>query len=275
MMNNVIIPSIWFDQNAKEAFDLYCRTFPNSHISNISPIVVEAVLNGVKFIGINGGPIFTPNPSISFMVICESKEEIDRIWNSLATTGGSTLMPLNSYPWSPYYGWLADKYGVNWQLYLGKLSDTNQQAIVPTLMYCGEQQGNCEKAIAFYQGLFPDFRSNGIMKYTEGDYIGSIQHTQFIVNGFTLMAMDSGVSQNFSFNEGVSLTILCKDQKEIDYFWNHITAKGKESMCGWCKDEFGVSWQIVPEQIATYLQRSGANEALMKMKKIVIQELIG
>ncbi|WP_312340288.1 VOC family protein [Sphingobacterium sp.] len=275
MMNNVIIPSIWFDQNAKEAFDLYCRIFPNSHISNSSPIVVEAVLNDLKFIGINGGTIFTPNPSISFMVICESKEEIDRIWNSLSTTGGSTLMPLKSYPWSPYYGWLTDKYGVNWQLYLGKLSDTNQQAIVPTLMYCGEQQGNCEKAIAFYQKLFPDFRSNGIMKYAEGDYIGSIQHTQFIVSGFTLMAMDSGVSQNFTFNEGISLTILCKDQKEIDYFWNHITAKGKESMCGWCKDEFGVSWQIVPEQIATYLQRPGANEALMKMKKIVIQELIG
>ncbi|MGE8301444.1 VOC family protein [Sphingobacterium sp.] len=274
MMNNSIIPSIWFDQNAQEAFDLYCRIFPESHISNSSPIVVEAVLNGVKFIGINGGPIFKPNPSISFMAICESKEEIDRIWNSLSV-GGNTLMPLNSYPWSPYYGWLADKFGVNWQLYLGKLSDTNQQAIVPTLMYCGEQQGNCEQALAFYAELFHDFRSNGIMKYTEGEYIGSIQHTQFLVRDFTLMAMDSGVPQTFTFNEGISLTILCKDQQEIDYFWNNITKKGKESMCGWCKDEFGVSWQIVPEQIATLLQRPGANEALMKMKKIIIQELIG
>ena len=274
-MNNLIIPSIWFDQNAKEAFDLYCGIFPNSQVTTSSPIVVEAVLNGVKFIGINGGPIFTPNPSISFMVICESKEEIDRIWNSLSATGGSTMMPLNTYPWSPYYGWLTDKYGVNWQLYLGKLSDTNQQAIVPTLMYCGEQQGNCEKAVAFYQQLFHDFRSNGIMKYVEGEYIGSIQHTQFLVKGFTLMAMDSGIQQDFTFNEGISLTILCKDQQEIDYFWNTITKSGKESMCGWCKDEFGVSWQIVPEQIATYLQRPGANEALMKMKKIIIQELIG
>ncbi|WP_343320023.1 VOC family protein [Sphingobacterium multivorum] len=273
-MNNSIIPSIWFDQNAQEAFDLYAGTFPGSHISNSSPIVVEAVLNGVKFIGINGGPIFKPNPSISFMVICESKEEVDRIWDSLAVDS-NTLMPLNSYPWSPYYGWLADKFGVNWQLYLGKLSDTNQQAIVPTLMYCGEQQGNCEQALAFYAELFQDFRSNGVMKYTEGEYIGSIQHTQFIVRDFTLMAMDSGVPQMFTFSEGISLTILCKDQKEIDYFWNNITKKGKESMCGWCQDEFGVSWQIVPEQIATLLQRPGANEALMRMKKIIIQELIG
>ncbi|WP_313491579.1 VOC family protein [Sphingobacterium multivorum] len=272
-MNNSIIPSIWFDQNAKEAFDLYAGTFPGSHISNSSPIVVEAVLSGVKFIGINGGPTFKPNPSISFMVICESKEEIDRIWNSLAVEG-NTLMPLNSYPLSPYYGWLADKFSVNWQLYLGKLSDTNQQAIVPTLMYCGEQQGNCEQALAFY-AEFHDFRSNGIMKYTEGEYTGSIQHSQFLVRDFTLMAMDSGVPQNFTFNEGISLTILCKDQQEIDYFWNTITKKGKESMCGWCKDEFGVSWQIVPEQIATLLKRPGANEALIRMKKIIIQELIG
>ncbi|HBW80502.1 MAG TPA: hypothetical protein DEF78_10075 [Sphingobacterium sp.] len=73
----------------------------------------------------------------------------------------------------------------------------------------------------------------------------------------------------------MSLTILCKDQQEIDYFWNTITKKGKESMCGWCKDEFGVSWQIVPEQIATLLKRPGANEALIRKKKIIIQELIG
>lgn len=273
-MENSIIPSIWFDQNAKEAFDLYCQTFPNSHIASSSPIVVEAQLNGVKFIGINGGPIFKPNPSISFMAICESKEEIDRIWQTFSTDG-SILMPLNSYPWSPYYGWIADKYGVNWQLYQGKLSDTNQQALVPTLMYCGLQQGKCEVALRFYEELFKDFHSNGILRYSEGDYEGSIQHTQFLVNGFTLMAMDSGIAQNFTFNEGISLTILCQNQAEIDYYWNQITAHGQESMCGWCKDEFGVSWQIVPAQIAEYLQKPGAGEALMKMKKIIIKELIG
>ncbi|MNY11555.1 3-demethylubiquinone-9 3-methyltransferase [compost metagenome] len=87
--------------------------------------------------------------------------------------------------------------------------------------------------------------------------------------------MDSGVTQDFTFSEGVSLTILCRDQAEIDYYWNRITQQGQESMCGWCKDEFGVSWQIVPTQIATYLQNPGAGEALMKMKKIIIKDLIG
>lgn len=273
-MENSIIPSIWFDQNAKEAFDLYSQTFPNSHITSISPIVVEAQLNGVRFIGINGGPMFKPNPSISFMVICESKEEVDRIWN-VFSPDGSILMPLDNYPWSPYYGWVADKYGVNWQLYLGKVSDTNQQAIVPTLMYCGAQQGKCEAALKFYEELFKDFRSNGIMRYTTGEYDGQIQHTQFLVNGFTLMAMDSGVSQNFTFNEGISLTIICQDQAEIDYYWNRITQEGQESRCGWCKDQFGVSWQIVPAQISTYLQNPGAGVALMKMNKIIIKDLLG
>ena len=87
--------------------------------------------------------------------------------------------------------------------------------------------------------------------------------------------MDSAYEHDFAINEAISFMVYCKDQREIDYFWNNITKKGKESMCGWCKDEFGVSWQIVPEQIATLLQRPGANEALMKMKKIIIQELIG
>ncbi|WP_343566082.1 VOC family protein [Sphingobacterium sp.] len=273
-MENSIIPSIWFDQNAKEAFDLYSQTFPNSQVTGNSPVVVEAQLNGVKFIGINGGPMFKPNPSISFMVICESKEEVDRIWN-VFSPDGSILMPLDNYPWSPYYGWIADKYGVNWQLYQGKVSDTNQQAIVPTLMYCGPQQGKCEAALKFYEELFKDFHSNGIMRYATGEYDGQIQHSQFLVNGFTLMAMDSGVTQNFTFNEGISLTIICQDQAEIDYYWNRITQRGQESRCGWCKDEFGVSWQIVPAQISSYLQNPGAGEALMKMNKIIIKDLLG
>ncbi|MCW8309726.1 VOC family protein [Sphingobacterium sp. InxBP1] len=272
-MKNSIIPSIWFDQNAQEAFNLYCQVFPNSHCQSTSSIVVEAELNGIRFIGINGGPMFKPNPSISFMVICESKEEIDRVWDAFSR-GGHILMPLDSYPWSSYYGWLADKYGVNWQLNQGKLSDTNQQAIVPTLMYCGAHQGKCEAALHFFEDLFKDFQSNGILRYPEGEFKGSVQHTQFVVNGFTLMAMDSGVKQDFTFTEGVSMTILCKDQEEIDYYWDKITQQGNESRCGWCKDQFGISWQIVPEQIADYLQQPGAVEALMKMNKILIKDLL-
>lgn len=267
-----IIPTIWFDNNADEAFKFYTKVFPDSHIQASSPFVTEAVLSGVTFTGINGGPIYRPNPAISYMVISESKEETDTIWHELSAEG-KILMPLDTYPWSEYYGWVMDKYDISWQIYFGKLSDVHQQRIVPTLMFCGEQQGKCQTAIDFYADLFQDFRSDGILKYPEGEIEGQIQHTQFTVKDFVLMAMDSGIPQPFTFTEGNSLVVLCEDQEEIDYFWNIITQEGSESMCGWCKDAFGVSWQIIPKNMATYMSKPDAVSALMKMKKINIQEL--
>src|SRR5690606_7286366 len=141
MKNNLSITiSLWFDQHAEEALRYYTSIFPNSHMDEVNPVVASANLSGVNFIGIDGGPVFKINPSISMMVICESKKEIDSLWNQLLP-GSITLMALDSYPWSPRYGWLQDKYNVNWQLYLGKLTDVNNQKIVPTMMFCGDRQG--------------------------------------------------------------------------------------------------------------------------------------
>lgn len=267
-----IIPAIWFDQDAGEAFGHYAGIFPSGTISKSSPVVTEATLMGVRFIGINGGPLYKPNPAISFMVICEDRQEVDAIWNALSE-GGVTLMPLDSYPWSPYYGWIQDRYGVSWQLYLGNAQETNGQRIIPTLMYCGPQQGNCLSAMDHYQSLFRDYKSQGVLLYAEGDMKGQVQHTQFIANGFTLMAMDSGVPQPFTFTEGISLTILCTDQQEINYYWDKITRNGSAGMCGWCKDTYGVSWQIVPANMEQYMQSPAAAKALMQMKKIIIKDL--
>ncbi len=273
IMANKIIPSLWFDSQAKEAFDFYTDVFPNSSIIKDNGVVVEVNIMGLNFIGINGGPIFKPTPAISFMPVFESKEEIDQVWNKLLD-GGQILMPLQQYPFSEHYGWIADKYGYNWQLYYGKLENVNHQAIVPTLMYCGEQQGKCKEALKFYEDLFPDFELQGVMEYPEGPIKGQVQHTQFKANGVTLAAMDSGVPQPFTFNEATSMTILCKDQEEIDYYWNKITEAGEESMCGGCTDQFGVSWQVVPKDINKLLQNQNAGAALMKMKKIEISSLV-
>ncbi len=273
IMKNQIIPSLWFDNQALEAFEYYTEIFPNSSIYKSSPIVVEASIMGVDFIGINGGPIFKPNPSISFMPIFEDKEDIDRIWLQLID-GGTVMMPLQAYPWSAHYGWVVDKYGFNWQLYLGELANVNNQAIVPTFMFCGEQQGNCQEALNFYSRVFKDFESQGILPYPDGAMKGQVMHAQFKAQDVTLAAMDSGVPQDFSFNEGVSMTITCKDQAEIDYYWEQMTANGEESQCGWCKDPYGVSWQIVPQQISKILQENpDAGAALMRMKKIDIAAL--
>ena len=273
-MKGTIYPAIWFSEAAKEAFQDYVAIFPNSRVIESNPVVVSAKLNGVPFIGINGGPYFKPNPAISFMVTCETGEEIDRLWEMIVEDG-EVLMPLDSYPWSPYYGWISDKNNVSWQLYLGTLENLNDQAIVPTLVFCGAQQGKCKEAISFYKSVFRDFTDEGSMSYPDGDRQGQILQWQFVVNGLTLMAADSAEDHDFSFNEALSFVIPCESQTEIDYYWAAMTERGEESRCGWCKDPYGVSWQIVPHNIDELLRNNpAANKALMRMNKISIADLM-
>jgi predicted 3-demethylubiquinone-9 3-methyltransferase (glyoxalase superfamily) len=104
-MNKPIYPCLWFDGNAKEAADFYCSVFKNSKITSENPIVVEFNINGQNFMALNGGPKFKFNEAISFVVECDSQEEIDFYWDSL-TEGGYEDM----------CGWLHDKYGVSWQI---------------------------------------------------------------------------------------------------------------------------------------------------------------
>jgi predicted 3-demethylubiquinone-9 3-methyltransferase (glyoxalase superfamily) len=104
-MKNPIYPCLWFDGQAKAAADFYCTVFKNSKILSESPMVVNFELNGRKFMGLNGGPKFKFNESISFVVECETQEEIDHYWNTLTKDGEESMC-----------GWLKDKYGVSWQI---------------------------------------------------------------------------------------------------------------------------------------------------------------
>lgn len=104
-MKNSMHPCLWFNGNALEAANFYCSVFTNSKITVNTPMVVNFELNGQKFMGLNGGPHFTFNEAVSFVVECETQEEIDYFWNKL-TAGGSESM----------CGWLKDKYGVSWQI---------------------------------------------------------------------------------------------------------------------------------------------------------------
>ncbi|MGO1243090.1 MAG: VOC family protein [Sphingobacterium sp.] len=274
-MENSLYPAIWFNNDAHDALEFYGNLFADSNHNLSTRMVASANLMGTHFIGINGGPIFKPNNSISFMVICEDEIEINKYWDALVKNG-TELMPLQKYPWSAYYGWLNDKYGVGWQFYLGKRGDVNNQSIVPTLMFSGENQGKCEAALHFYESLFDSFKTQGILRYEDGKHEDQIQHTQFVINGFTLMAMDSGIPQDFTFDEGVSMVIECANQSEIDYYWEAITRNGSESQCGWCKDPFGISWQVVPANLNEIFENSpDAQKNIMTMKKINIDQLVG
>src|SRR6185437_15413653 len=144
-MNNQLYPCLWFDGNAKEAATFYSSAFDNSKIISENPIVVMFELEGVLFMGLNAGPQFKINPSISFFVYCNSAEEVEKKWKQLSD-GGSVLMALDKYPWNDKYGWCADKYGVNWQL---MLHDKVGQKIVPSFMFTQQQSGKAEEAINF------------------------------------------------------------------------------------------------------------------------------
>ena len=108
------------------------------------------------------------NPSVSFYTVCETEEEIDRTYAKLIE-GGLAMMPLNTYPWSPKYGWLQDQFGVSWQLTLGKISDVGQK-FTPAMMFVGAQNGWAEEAITFYTGLFKNASTRFISRYEEGEH---------------------------------------------------------------------------------------------------------
>jgi predicted 3-demethylubiquinone-9 3-methyltransferase (glyoxalase superfamily) len=124
-MTKPIYPCLWFDGKAKEAADYYCTVFPNSKIISFNPMVAIFELNGTKFMGLNGGPEFNFSEAVSFVVNCETQEEIDMYWNKL-TDGGK----------EGKCGWLKDRYGVSWQIVpsiLGKLMSDPEKA--PKVMY--------------------------------------------------------------------------------------------------------------------------------------------
>jgi predicted 3-demethylubiquinone-9 3-methyltransferase (glyoxalase superfamily) len=277
-MENSIYPCLWFDGKAKEAAEFYCSVFGDSRITSDTPMVVTFELSGQKFLGLNGGPQFTINPSISFFVVCETEEETNKTWNKLEK-GGTVLMPLEKYHWSERYGWLQDRYGVSWQLSWGKIEDVGQK-ITPSLLFSGDNNGKAEEAMHFYTLIFKGSSIVGIYRYgkDDQDVEGNVAHEQFTLCNQVFMAMDSSQSQDYGFNEAISLVIDCKDQQQIDYYWDKLTNGGEESMCGWLKDRYGVSWQVVPSVLGELMTEPGRAEkvmqAFMKMKKLEIKKLV-
>lgn len=269
-MNNTIYPCIWCNNNAKEMAVYYCETFPDTNILVENPYVIMLEISGQKVMLLNGGDVFRPNPSISLMYLTMDEQVVEKLWEKLSD-GGRTMMPLDVYPFSPKYGWVADKYGVSWQLYTARDESHIVQKLVPTLMFTGGQNGKAERAAEVYTALFPDSAIRGILRYTgeEGEVEGNVQHGEFLIRNYLLMMMDSSLEHNFEFTEGVSLVVECDTQEELDNYWNSLTSNGEESMCGWLKDQFGVSWQIVPRELREWMAASQkVSEALFQMKKI-------
>lgn len=278
-MNDQITPCLWFDGQAKEAADLYCSAFRGTKIAAQSAIVTEIDISGQPFVLLDGGPKYKPNPSISFYYICETTEELEQAWTTLSERG-NIMMALDKYPWAEKYGWVSDKFGISWQIALGKISDVGQK-VTPCFLFTGKQYGRVDEAIEHYSTVFKNVTVDGVLRYGANeapDQEGKVKHAQINLNGNKLMLMESATDHKFSFSEGVSLTIHCHTQDEIDHYWYKLTEKGEESMCGWLKDRFGVSWQIIPVVLSKIMgdpaKAGKAAKAFMTMRKLNIEQIV-
>ena len=284
---DAIIPCIWFDDQAEPAAAFYTRIFPRGRITAVSHypassdnpsgkprgsvLTVEFEIAGQRFTALNGGALFVLNPSISFFVNVETAEEAEAIFGALSE-GGTALMPIGTYPWSERYGWVKDRFGVTWQVMATPAPIA--ATIVPCLMFSDARHGQAEAAMRAYVEVFPGSRMERVERYAAGEGPeGTVKHGRFVVNGQQMVAMDSHVSHGFGFNEALSLQVMCRDQAEVDRMWKALGEGGEHSVCGWLKDRFGVSWQVVPANVSKWFAsddvaaRDRAFAAMMKMKK--------
>lgn len=283
-----ITPHLWFDKQAREAAGFYTSLFSDSRITSDVTIhdtpsgdadIVDIELAGHAFTLINAGPLFKFNPSISFMVACSTAQEVDQLWQGLSQ-GGQALMELGEYPFSKRYGWLQDKYGLSWQI--AHTEGPSGQKITPSLMFVGEQCGRAEEAMTFWTSIFRSSRIGDIARYPKGrepEREGTVMFAGFTLEGQEFAAMDSARAHAFGFNEAISLMVHCESQQEIDHYWEKLSADPRAEQCGWLKDRFGVSWQIVPTRMDEMLRTADkatmarVTKAFLKMKKFDVAEL--
>ena len=204
---------------------------------------------------------------------------MDRLWEGLID-GGTVMMPLDSYDWSEKYGWLADRWGLNWQIALGKHADVGR-TVTPSLLFGGDAAGQAEAAIEHYTSVFPGAtrrRDHAPRRQRQGrrrhGHARPVPHRRPGAHGDGQRR-----GRRFAFNEAVSLLVNCEDQAEIDRLWSALSAVPEAEACGWLKDRFGVSWQIVPRALGE-MMTSGDRAAVerviaafMKMKKLDLPTL--
>lgn len=148
------------------------------------------------------------------------------------------------------------------------------QKIIPSLWF----NMNAEEAMKYYTEVFPNSEIIHTEYYPDESLdehfvgmSGKVISGEFSLDGTQFLCLDGGPA--FTFTEAVSFTVNCKDQEEIDYYWEKLSHVPEAEQCGWCKDQFGVSWQIVPVNMGELIKTPAAIQVMMKQKKIDINEL--
>lgn len=279
---------LWFDDNAVEAVAFYCSLFENSRLQWQYAIkdtpsgdcdLLAFELDGQAFSAISAGPYYQLNESVSIMVTCSSRAEVLRLYQAFMKKG-DFLMPLQEYAFNPYYAWVRDAFGVTWQLLL----DENQESFYQfdfCLLFASENCGKASEALDFYASLF-DTSIESIVLYQEGqahEARAKVSYASLNLGSNRLVLMDHAYTGDKLFNEAFSFMILCDSQDEIDLYWQALSAVPEAEQCGWCKDSFGLSWQILPSWLMSLYENSQAEKLnkiqkkLLKMRKIDSQSL--
>jgi predicted 3-demethylubiquinone-9 3-methyltransferase (glyoxalase superfamily) len=291
----MISPFLWFDSQAEEAANFYTGIFNDSKINSVvhygaegaaatgmeegSVMTVGFTLEGQDFTALNGGKEFELSPAISFFVNCDDEQEMNTLWTKFSEKA-TNIKDLKKYAAGEMFGSLKDQFGITWQFVIG----TAMQKITPCLMFTGKQYGKAEEAMNFYISLFEHSGIIHIERHgsSEDEFEGTVKQARFAINEQEFIAADSNTGQDFSFTPAISLVVKCDNQEEIDYFWNNLTMGTDETaqQCGWLKDRYGLSWQIVPRALEKMisdpdtLKGERVMRAMLPMKKLNLQTLM-
>ncbi len=293
-----VVPSLWFDHVAREAVDFYLTVFPDSAETHVSrypeqglpefqqefagqPVEIRFRIANLEFNAINAGPEFTKGTAISFLLNFDpasdphAAEHLDDTWVHLAD-GGEVFTDLGPQPWSARYGSVRDRFGVTWQLMLPDPKGDPRPFVVPQITF-PHTAATARTAMDYWTSVFPDAHVGAVMGYPDSDTSqvpGAVMFAEFQLAGQWFSAMDSwDAPSNYApFNEGVSFIVNCADQSEIDHFWDALSSVPEAEQCGWCKDRFDMSWQVVPDNMDDLMTKPDAYRKMVAMKKIVIAD---
>jgi predicted 3-demethylubiquinone-9 3-methyltransferase (glyoxalase superfamily) len=281
MKTPIISTCLWFDSEAAEAAALYKAAFPDMKIiretgkdGQAGFYSVTFEIGGHRFMAMNGGrsPL---TPAISFSYHCRTVAEVDELWQQLSTDG-MVMMPLQQYDWNERYGFLQDRFGVSWQLFLNPDAAVR---LMPCLLFPYQKNGDAVAAMELYTKAIPDSEIKAWFPYPEGEVKGNVMYGDFLLHGQLYSAMDSGVAMPATFTDAVSLLVQVADQEKLDKIYDCLVEEGEAAPCGWLKDRFGVWWQVVPADLGSYIfhedkqKAKQAMAAMLQMQKIEISKL--
>ncbi len=281
-MTQRIVPAIWTDNVEESAASYYTEAFREARILDQGPLAGLVSIHGFELLLINGGDLYTPNPSISCLLNFDpllfggeeaATQYLDELYAKL--NHGGVLMELGEYPFAKRYAWVQDQFGFSWQLMLTNPEGQPRPFVVPSLMFGGTNHFNAEAATNHYIDLFDASARGALIHYPADAPLdeGSVMFTDFQLMDSWFAAMDSGSFHDFTFTPGVSFMVRCRDQAEIDRYWAGLSAVPEAERCGWCLDHWGVSWQVVPDNIAELMAVPETRDRILQMGKIDLDAL--